>query len=236
MSRSQHSSSAAVFSGGPGGSLDFLFDEDRGDRRAGRMALLGALLVHLLLFVIVWPSLSESPGETLRKKIIVCPVVHWVVPPIPPKVHPHRRARPVPIPALACQVPEPIREVEELQWEDLPLDPDALPIVEIPPLQAVDDSPIPVGLRGIRAPTVLRRVAPVYPETARRARYEADVVLDLVIDKKGAIESMAVVKGAALGLTEAAEKAVRQWLFEASTLNGRPVRIRYRLTVRFRLS
>jgi outer membrane biosynthesis protein TonB len=38
-----------------------------------------------------------------------------------------------------------------------------------------------------------------------------------------------------LGLTEAAQDAVRKWKFKASTLNGKPVEVLYILTVRFNL-
>jgi len=49
------------------------------------------------------------------------------------------------------------------------------------------------------------------------------------------VESIEVLSGLGLGLTEAAVKAARQWVFEPSTYNGRPTSVQYILTVRFNL-
>ena len=44
-----------------------------------------------------------------------------------------------------------------------------------------------------------------------------------------------MLRGLPLGLTDEAVRAARQWIFEPSTIGGRPVRVQYILTVRFSL-
>jgi protein TonB len=88
----------------------------------------------------------------------------------------------------------------------------------------------------LEPPELLYEVRPRYPEPARSARIEGVVILDLVIDTKGRVASITVLRGLPLGLTESAVDAVERWRFEPSAFNGRPVAVRYILTVRFTLS
>jgi len=60
-------------------------------------------------------------------------------------------------------------------------------------------------------------------------------VLELLIDRSGAVAEVTVVHGQPLGMTDEAVKAARRWRFEPSTFGGRPVNVVYRLTVRFTL-
>ena len=61
------------------------------------------------------------------------------------------------------------------------------------------------------------------------------MVLECVIGKAGDVQSVKVLRGLPLGLTETAVDAVNKWKFEPSTLNGKPVEVLYILTVRFNL-
>ena len=61
------------------------------------------------------------------------------------------------------------------------------------------------------------------------------VVLECTIGKVGKVTNVNVLRGLPLGLTEAAESAVKKWTFKPSTLNGKPVEVLYILTVRFNL-
>ena len=44
-----------------------------------------------------------------------------------------------------------------------------------------------------------------------------------------------VLKGLPMGLSEAAEEAVKRWKFKPATLNGKPVSVYFNLTVNFQL-
>ena len=80
----------------------------------------------------------------------------------------------------------------------------------------------------------LARVTPEYPKAARSARVAGDVVVELVIDEKGNVESVRVVSGHAL-LHQAAIEAARQWKFKPTLLNNAPVKVTGILTFRFTL-
>jgi periplasmic protein TonB len=87
----------------------------------------------------------------------------------------------------------------------------------------------------IRAPELVRRIEPGYPEPARKARQEGIVVLEAIIAASGSIEDVRVVKSAGVLLDSAAEEAVRRWRYRPATLNGRAVRVLLTVTVAFRL-
>ncbi len=220
------------------GSLGFLLDEDEKERRFSRYALIAALLLHLLIFAFNWPSFSNAVTEPDDEvEVMVFPITRIKVPPRRTREEDIKApAKKIPIPDPDPQAPELIRKEEELGFDEYSVDDQLLPVAEIPEAPPVTNSPIKVGTEGLIAPRVLRRVPPIYPELARKIHYEGVVILELIISKTGQVESVTVLRKEPFGLTEAAVEAVRQWEFEASTLNGRPVRIRYELSVRFHLS
>lgn len=87
---------------------------------------------------------------------------------------------------------------------------------------------------GITAPRKIVDVAPVYPALAQQVRKEGVVILETVIDAKGGVESVRVLRSVAL-LDEAALDAVRQWRFTPAMLNGQAVPVVMTVTVNFTL-
>jgi len=87
----------------------------------------------------------------------------------------------------------------------------------------------------VKAPVVLNRVEPQYTEVARKAREAGVVIVEAIIDKDGNVDKVKVLKGLPMGLSEAAEDAVRRWKFKPGTLNGEPVDVIFNLTVNFTL-
>jgi len=85
-----------------------------------------------------------------------------------------------------------------------------------------------------RAPRVLKKVDPVYPDLARQARIEGEVSVEVRIGTTGRIERAAVVKAVTL-LDEAALKAVRQWIFEPAIKDGVPVPMTVTYSFKFNL-
>jgi TonB family protein len=61
---------------------------------------------------------------------------------------------------------------------------------------------------------VKSRVAPVYPEIAKRMKISGEVKLEAVVDADGKVKEVRAVSGNHV-LGEAAEDAVRKWKFEA---------------------
>jgi protein TonB len=95
--------------------------------------------------------------------------------------------------------------------------------------------PAPVRLhRGIEPPKKIADVPPAYPSIARTARVEGIVVLEAVIDARGNVASVEVLRSNAM-LDQAAVDAVRRWQYAPALLNGEPVPVIVTITVRFQL-
>ena len=86
----------------------------------------------------------------------------------------------------------------------------------------------------IREPRKILHVAPLYPDIARQSRVEGTVVLEAVLDVTGRVESVRVLGSQPL-LDDAAVRAVRQWRYTPTELNGVPVPVLMTITVRFSL-
>jgi protein TonB len=88
---------------------------------------------------------------------------------------------------------------------------------------------------GISAPQALSTPDPNYTEEARRANKQGTCVLSLIVDSTGHPRNLRVVRGLGLGLDEKAIEAVRQWTFQPSLKDGRPVDVQITVEVQFRL-
>lgn len=77
---------------------------------------------------------------------------------------------------------------------------------------------------------------PEYTPRARRNRTQGMVITQVIIDEEGNTECIKVLWGLHDGLTGEAIKALRKWKYEPATLDGKPVRIRWNLTINFRLA
>lgn len=103
-----------------------------------------------------------------------------------------------------------------------------------PPIVA----PPPKRLRistGVTEGMLARRVEPVYPVIAMRARIEGTVQLRAVISKQGTIENLQLVNGHPL-LVPAAMDAVKQWRYRPYILNGEPLEIETMVIVNFHIN
>jgi len=79
------------------------------------------------------------------------------------------------------------------------------------------------------------RVTPTYPPSARAARVEGGVVIQVTVDEKGNVISAEALAGPHL-LKHAAIDAVRLWKFKPTELQGAPVKTRGTVTIWFNLS
>jgi len=88
------------------------------------------------------------------------------------------------------------------------------------------------------APVILHRVAPVYPESLRRAGMQGTVILDIEILSDGSIGAIEVFRSLMSGpggFDEAALEAARQWQFKPAQSAGRPVGSWFRVPFVFSL-
>lgn len=74
-----------------------------------------------------------------------------------------------------------------------------------------------------------------YTEMARRAGIEGRVTVQFIVNENGDVEKAEVVRGIGGGLDESALAAVKEATFEPGMQKGQPVRVRYALSVNFRL-
>jgi protein TonB len=108
------------------------------------------------------------------------------------------------------------------------------PVAPPPPAPPAQPRLARVG-SGIREPKKLVHIAPEYPEIARRAGVQGVVILEAILDATGRVDSVRVLRSQPL-LDEAAIRAVRQWRYSPTELNGVPVPVLMTITVQFSLN
>ena len=85
-------------------------------------------------------------------------------------------------------------------------------------------------------PKALYDPDPPYSDVARRAGYQATVVLWLVVGTDGRCHRIRVQHGAGMGLDQEAMEAVKLWRFQPATKDGQPVPVMINVEVNFRLN
>jgi protein TonB len=86
----------------------------------------------------------------------------------------------------------------------------------------------------MKAPVKIADVPPIYPALSRNAHIQGVVILEAVLDAKGRVESVRVLRSVPT-LDQAAVDAVQQWRFTPALLNGQPVPVVMTVTVNFTL-
>jgi len=87
----------------------------------------------------------------------------------------------------------------------------------------------------IKPPKLIKKVNPIYPEEARKAKVEGIVILKARADEQGNIEKVRILKSKDPYLSQAALEAVRKWKYEPFYLKGKPTPIVFTITVNFKL-
>lgn len=235
-----------------------LSDPERVEGHRGELAGLVALAVHGVLgaAVVLLPILAESvlpdPTSSVRA-FFVEPVT--VAPPPPPPPPPAPAAR---VKAQAPTPPRPLEparfvapvdvpeEVREEPGMDLGVEGGVPGGVEggVPggvvggvvgglPSAPAPAAPPPVRVGGqIKAPRVVERVMPEYPQLAEATRLSALIILEAVVDPRGRVQDVKVLRGHPL-FDESAIAAVQKWRYEPLLLNGIPTPFVLTVTVQF---
>jgi len=102
-----------------------------------------------------------------------------------------------------------------------------------PPQQPAAKRIVRVG-SSIKAPRQIYSVQPEYPPLAMQSHVWGTVVVSAVIDEHGNVVQARALSGHPL-LIPAALKAVLQWKYEPTLLNGTPVAVEMEVTVHFNL-
>ena len=94
-------------------------------------------------------------------------------------------------------------------------------------------APLPVG-GDVKPAKLLASIPPSYPTLAKTQHVSGDVKVDALIDTNGRVTTMKVISGPTL-LHQSAMDALRQWKYQAATLDGKPVAMHLTVTIQFRL-
>jgi TonB family protein len=86
----------------------------------------------------------------------------------------------------------------------------------------------------IRQPEIIKLVKPVYPPEAIKAHIEGQVILEATVTERGDVADIKVISGPPT-LIPAAIKAVEEWKYEPTLINGRPVSVILTAKVSFSL-
>lgn len=102
-----------------------------------------------------------------------------------------------------------------------------------PPPSVKPKGPVRVGGH-VRQPKVIVPVLPKYPPLARETHVQGQVQIDAVLDEQGNVIEMKIVSGHPL-LYQAALDALKQWKYEPTYLNDRPIAVQLIVTINFQL-
>jgi TonB family protein len=120
-----------------------------------------------------------------------------------------------------------------LKSSNPPINPNAAPQDTI-----LAKSPLPaivVGENtGITSPKIIKSVSPEYPKEAVENSIQGLVIVNIVIDIYGRVVEARAFEGPK-PLRASAEKAIKQWIFEPTIVNGVPRRVKESVVVRFKL-
>jgi protein TonB len=209
-----------------------------------------SIAAHALVvaaFVII-PLGAEVEMPQVSSPIKVAQFLRTVVPPSPPPppsaVPPAPSTTVVPLEAPTSIAPErldvPSNPVEGAIPDVVGSGPATAGLANVgttplPVLAPPPPPPQPKIVRagyGVREPKKVLHVPPEYPEIAKRARVEGAVVLEAILDVNGRVEQVRVMHSVPL-LDDAAVRAVREWRYTPTELNGVPVPVLMTITVRF---
>jgi protein TonB len=88
---------------------------------------------------------------------------------------------------------------------------------------------------GVKAPTAIYTIDPEFSEEARRAKYQGEVMVQIIVDAQGNVQSPRVVRPLGMGLDEKALEAVMKYKFKPGTKDGKPVAVYMTVAINFRL-
>jgi protein TonB len=225
---------------------------------AGRKSVtfLVSIVLHsaLVLAVAILPLLyyDSMPETGTLKAFFVAPLEVAPAPPPPPPPAPGRRpvakVVPAPQPVAATAFLAPVEVPEEIKLEeglDIGVEGGVVGGVEggvpggvvggvVGGLPEATPPPAPVVRVGgmIKAPKLVYRVQPIYPELALASRAAATIVLEAQVDMKGQVKWVRVLRGHQL-FDEFAVEAVKQWRYQPLLLNGQPTEFILSVTVVF---
>jgi len=97
---------------------------------------------------------------------------------------------------------------------------------DAPPVRAVGD---------VKPPKLIKKVEPIYPETAKKDKIQGVVVLEATTDIYGKVVNAEILRSVP-ELDRAAIDAVKQWVYEPMIIDGEPKGVVFTVTCAFKLT
>ena len=88
---------------------------------------------------------------------------------------------------------------------------------------------------GVSQPQPIYTVDPEFSEEARRSKYQGEVMVQVIVDAQGNVQSPRIVRPLGMGLDEKALEAVVKYKFKPALKNGKPVAVYLTVAINFRL-
>jgi protein TonB len=183
---------------------------DPAQRRIVTRALAAALVLHATILIAKMPNWGPKPVRVDAPQAQSMKVQFLRPPPPPPKAPPQPPepvTKKVPRPDPTPDEPEPIKAAP-------PTPPPSTSMGPPSPASAQDMGPLRVSAG--QGPGLIKKVEPRYPDIARAARIEGDVIVDAVIRKDGTVSDVTVLRSTNKMFEQSCIDAVRQWRFTPS--------------------
>lgn len=190
-----------------------------------------------------WQKLAPVPEAPKIEK--PKPIKKPVVKPKPkPKPKPKVKQKPVPPPPAQKSVeptPMPVPVPEAVQQPEVETSSTETEVITPPPVsnQANADSeamPTPVPIFQLsKMPRFIRQVEPVYPKTLQLQGISGKVKLSILIDSKGKVREIKILKSKHPEFSKAAIEAINNSSFMPAEINGKSVATRYKTSINFGL-
>jgi protein TonB len=87
----------------------------------------------------------------------------------------------------------------------------------------------------VSAPKILFAPEAEFSDEARRAKYQGEVELEIIVDAQGNPQNARVVRSLGMGLDEKAIEAVMKYKFKPAMKNGKPVAVWQPIAIDFHL-
>ena len=207
----------------------------------------------LVAVIVMIPMLSSDLLPTMPVMLaFVAPPPPPGPPPAPPAAQPAAAARAVPAAradAAPVNVPSGVKPDSGIEHDPEPDTPagveggvpggvagDIVSGLNGPPPPPVPTAPsAPMRLwSGVKPPTKIKDVPPVYPFIAQAAKVSGMVIIEAVVGPDGRVTDARILRSIPL-LDRAALDAVSQWVYTPTLFNGVPVAVIMTVTVTFSL-
>ncbi len=187
-----------------------------------------SLVVALIIVLVLLYSFKKFEADYKLEKKVDIQIETIDIPQTEQFNRPPPPARPsIPIASEDEDIPD------ELTIDETEID-FSQPLDDSPPPPPEEAEPIVEFYALSEKPEVIKKIEPAYPELARKAGIEGMVVVKVLIDTKGKVEKVEIVKSHPM-LDDAAIAAAKQFLFKPGKQRDRFVRVWMTIPFTFRL-